>query len=346
MVLGQLAGNSLDQHSLHAAGPHALAIERLFWFYVTALSVVALLVLASVAIAVWRRRARRGEISSPALSAEEWLETGEPARQIRPLDSAREQRSRRGVLLSSALTLIALIVLLAESIGTSNALAALDAGEPLEIQVTGQQWWWQVRYLDARPERVFRTANELHVPLGRNVRLQLSAADVIHSFWAPNLQGKRDLIPGRDTELVFRVDRAGRYRAQCAEFCGGAHAQMALWIVAEPRAQFEAWCEQQRAPAREPASELERQGQAVFLRGACATCHAIQGTLAQSNVGPDLTHVGSRIGLAAASFPNRRGFLGGWLLGAQALKPGAHMPNSTLPAQDLHALLAYLESLR
>jgi cytochrome c oxidase subunit 2 len=345
MNLRWLAGGSLDQHSLQAAGPQASAIEHLFWFYTALLAGVAVLVWGSVLLAVWRRRARQAELAAPALTADE-LPKEAVAHETRRLDVRPEARRRNKIVVSTVLTLLALFVLLAESISSSNALEALSSSEGLRVEVTGKQWWWQIRYLDDRPERVFSTANELHIPLGQNVRLQLSAADVIHSFWAPNLQGKRDLIPGHDTELVLRADRPGRYRSQCAEFCGGAHAQMALWIVAEPRAQFEAWSARQRQNAHEPDTDQQREGREVFLRAPCAMCHAIQGTTAQSRVGPDLTHFGSRIGLAAATFPNRRGYLGGWLLGAQALKPTAHMPNLTLPARDLHALLAYLESLQ
>ncbi|HKP62885.1 MAG TPA: cytochrome c oxidase subunit II [Polyangiales bacterium] len=343
--MGWFTGGSFDQHALYAAGPQAHAIEHLFWFYVALLSVVVVSVLCSVALAIIKRRTRSSGLTTPALAAEEMPER-EPMRQIAPLDAGREKRGRARIILSTVLTAIALIVLLAESISTSNALEALSGGQHIEIQVTGRQWWWQVRYLDPEPTRVFNTANELHLPLGHSVRLRLSAADVIHSFWAPNLQGKRDLIPGHDNDLVLRVDRPGRYRMQCAEFCGGAHAQMAMWIVAEPRADYEAWCTQQRQSAREPVTELQREGRAVFLRAQCPTCHTISGTSAQANWAPDLTHAGSRIGIGAASFPNRRGFLAGWLLGAPAMKPAVHMPRLTLPARDLQALVAYLESLQ
>ncbi|HKU39314.1 MAG TPA: cytochrome c oxidase subunit II [Polyangiales bacterium] len=345
MSLRWLAGGAIDQHSLQAAGPQAAAIQQLFWVYVALLGAVALLVAGSVVLAVLRRRTRQASPESPALSPDE-LPAELPARSFRRLAAQPEARRRRSVVVSTVLTAIALVGLLVESISTGNALESLSGGDALPIEVTGKQWWWQVRYLDAQPTRVFSTANELHIPVGRNVRLQLVASDVIHSFWAPNLQGKRDLIPGHDSSLVLRADRPGRYRAQCAEFCGGAHAQMSLWIVAEPPAVFEAWAAQQRKSAREPETELQHAGKLVFLRAACPACHTIQGTTAQSKVGPDLTHLASRIGLAAATYPNRRGYLGGWLLDAQALKPSNHMPNLSLAPRDLHALLAYLESLQ
>lgn len=313
--------------------------------YGTLLAAVCVLVIAAVVIAVWRRRSRSESLEAPAIGTDE-LGGGSPVRELRKLDPRRETQRRHTVVASTALTVLALLVLLTETISTTNALESWSEKPELNIQVTGKQWWWQVRYLDAAPSRVFVTANELHLPAGVPVRLQLSASDVIHSFWAPNLHGKRDLIPGQVNTLVLRADKPGRYRMQCAEFCGAAHALMAMWIVVEPRAQFEAWCERQRSSGREPQTELERDGRAVFMGRQCATCHAIAGTLAQSNVGPDLTHFGSRLSLAAATYPNRRGFLAGWLVGAQALKPRAHMPNLTLEPRELHALIAYLESLR
>jgi cytochrome c oxidase subunit 2 len=334
-----------DQHSLNAAGPHAAAIQQLFWIYLIVLTAISVVVVATVLVALWRRRSRSGTLEAPAVDHRDL--TSEPlARELRRLDPRRETQHHRAVLGSTVLTVIALFVLLSESIGTTNALDGWSSRGALEIQVTGKQWWWQIRYLDADPTRVFSTANELHLPAGRTVRLQLAASDVIHSFWAPNLQGKRDLIPGRENTLVLRADKPGRYRSQCAEFCGSQHARMAMWIIVEPREQFEAWSARQRTSAREPQSDLEREGRSVFLRRACATCHAISGTGARATVGPDLSHFGSRVGLAAASYPNRRGFLAGWLLGAQELKPRAHMPNLTLEPHELHALLAYLESLQ
>jgi cytochrome c oxidase subunit 2 len=306
---------------------------------------VSLLVVGSIALAVWRRRSRSAALESPSLSAEEIPEITSD-RKLQTLDPRAEKQRHRGIVVSIVLTVVALFTLLTESISTSNALESLDSGKQIRVEIVGRQWWWYVRYLDPQPANVFATANELRVPVGYNVRLQLSTADVIHSFWAPNLQGKRDLIPGRQNALTLRATKPGRYRSQCAEFCGGAHAQMAMWIVVESRSSFEAWRAQQRKSARPPQTDAEREGLAVFLSKQCATCHAIGGTDAQSHVGPDLTHFASRIGLAAASYPNRRGYLAGWLLVAQALKPHAQMPNLELEPAELHALLAYLESLQ
>jgi cytochrome c oxidase subunit 2 len=334
-----------DQHALHPAGPQAASISALWWFYLALLTAVAVLVIASVLLAIWRRRAQQATPELPALASDA-LPEHKPRHPLRELAAAPEKKRLRAVLGSTAATLIALFVLLSESISASSALESLDARDALEIRVTGKQWWWQVRYVDPEPSREFVTANEIHLPVGRSVRFTLSSADVIHSFWVPNLHGKRDLIPGRDSTLVLRADRPGRYRSQCAEFCGHAHAQMALWVVVESKAQFDAWSARQRAPAPEPTSELTRTGQDVFMRNPCVMCHAIAGTSAQANVGPDLTHFASRPWFAAGTYPNRRGQLAGWLLDAQEMKPGNHMPNISLPAPELHALLAYLETLR
>ncbi len=169
---------------------------------------------------------------------------------------------------------------------------------------------------------------------------------MIHSFWVPQLHGKRDLIPGYTTNLWIEADRPGLYRGQCAEFCGMQHAHMALWVVAEPEAQYEAWLDQQRDTALAPTSAIALRGQQVFLNTSCALCHAIRGTPAASNAGPDLTHVASRRTLAAGTLPNNIGALAGWILDPHASKPGNNMPGNALLPSDLQALVTYLGGLR
>jgi cytochrome c oxidase subunit II len=244
------------------------------------------------------------------------------------------------------ITVIVLFVMLGRSVLTGYALDQLPTEDALEIEVTGHQWWWQVHYRDADPSQGITTANEIHIPVGRPVVLALASSDVVHSFWVPSLHGKRDLVPGHVNTLTLRADRPGVYRGQCAEFCGQAHALMALWVVAEPAAAFEAWRAAQRKTPPAPETPETKRGQQVFLGGPCVLCHTVAGTSAQSNAGPDLTHFASRKSLAAASLPNTRGHLAGWLLNAQSLKPGSTMPNIGLSADDLHALIAYLETLR
>jgi cytochrome c oxidase subunit 2 len=220
-----------------------------------------------------------------------------------------------------------------------------DRGD-LVVEVTGRLWWWHVRYLDPTPSNVFATANEIRVPVGRRVEVRLTSDDVIHSFWVPSLQGKLDLIPGKRTVTWIRADEPGVYRGQCAEYCGLQHAKMAFTVVAMPPAEFASWLANQRRPAAEPRDEDTRRGQAVFLNSGCALCHTIRGTPTAGVTGPDLTHVASRLTLAAGTIPNTKGHLGGWVANPQGIKPGALMPRLDLPAPDFHALLHYLMSLR
>jgi cytochrome c oxidase subunit 2 len=204
-----------------------------------------------------------------------------------------------------------------------------------------------VRYPDsANPQNIVETANEIHVPVGRTVSIKMTSSDVIHSFWAPNLDGKKDLIPGHETRTWFRADSAGVYRGQCAEFCGHEHAKMAFLIVAEPPTQFQRWLESQKSEAATPTDSLAQQGKRVFLSGSCAMCHAISGTSAGSNFGPDLTHLASRRTIAAGTLPNDASNLAGWIIDPQIIKPGVKMPPNQLDGNSLQALLAYLATLK
>jgi len=182
--------------------------------------------------------------------------------------------------------------------------------------------------------------------VGRPVLIRGSSLDVIHSFWIPNLQGKRDLIPGRTTTEWFQADQPGRYRGQCAEFCGLQHAHMALWVVAESPDQFRKWMATQLQVAANPSNASEQRGHDVFLDHACVLCHSIRGTTAAGQVAPDLTHFGSRLSIAAGTLPNNRGNLAGWIADPQAIKPGNHMATVPLKSEDMSPLLDYLESLK
>jgi cytochrome c oxidase subunit 2 len=266
----------------------------------------------------------------------------EPERGIAPPEPARERRLSMWVGAGTATTVVVLIGLLVVSIRTGAAVERRGAGAEVELEVIGHQWWWEVRYLGG----LVITANEIHIPTQRPVRIHLSSQDVIHSFWAPSLHGKTDLIPGKRNTIVIQADRPGVYRGQCAEFCGLAHAKMAFLVVAEDRAAFYAWLEAQRRPAAEPTSDAGRRGRDVFLRSPCTSCHAIRGTAASATNAPDLTHFGSRMGLAAGTVPNARGHVAGWIANPERVKPGAHMPPTTLEPEDLDALAAYLGELR
>ena len=245
-----------------------------------------------------------------------------------------------------AATVVILLVFFGYDLSVGRTLSPPPTKRALTIEVTGHQWWWEAQYADTSAHGRFTTANELHVPVGRPVLFLLSASDVIHSMWVPNLGGKKDLIPGYTQSMWFQADTPGVYRGQCAEFCGLQHAKMAMLIVAEPAAQYDRWVASQRASAQTPTDSVERRGRDVFMTTTCVMCHAIEGTEAGSHNGPDLTHLASRRTIAAGSLPNSRGALAGWIVDPQSIKPGSHMPPNTLPAKDLDALLTYLQSLK
>jgi cytochrome c oxidase subunit 2 len=214
------------------------------------------------------------------------------------------------------------------------------------IEVEGRQYWWDIRYLDEQGNVRFRTANEVHVPVGREIELRLTSADVIHSVWAPRITGKLDMIPGRENVMRFRVDETGVFRGVCAEYCGLQHTRMAFLVVAEDEPAYDAWIAQNAAPALEPDTGAAAAGRTVFASSQCASCHTVRGVNSGATLGPDLTHLASRRTLGAATLANNRGNLGGWITDPQGIKPGALMPPSTLHPDSLRALLAYLESLR
>jgi cytochrome c oxidase subunit 2 len=217
---------------------------------------------------------------------------------------------------------------------------------PLLLKVTARQWWWEVQYEEGGPSEFVTDANEIHLPVGRTVAIDLHSPDVIHSFWVPNLHGKRDMIPGHPTRIFLRADEPGTYWGQCAEFCGYEHAKMRFAVIVEPPDQFKSWLEAQRKPAAPPQSDSERRGQQVFLGTTCIMCHTIQGTPARGTVGPNLTHIASRTRLAAGTLPNTRGHLAGWVADPQRIKPGVRMPMNPLSPEELRTLLDYLESLK
>ena len=262
------------------------------------------------------------------------------------LDAGRERSMARAVGAAVGLTIAVLLVCLVLDISVGRAITATPGEQALQIRVTGHQWWWEVHYRDSVAQRWVTTANEIHVPVGKPVAIELRSTDVIHSFWPPSLTGKRDLIPGSENTLWLRAERPGVYRGQCAEYCGHQHAKMAFEVIAQPADSFARWLEAQRDTAMTPTSSLARRGQEVFLTSSCVMCHAIGGTPAGSRVGPDLTHLASRRTIAAGTLPNTRGNLAGWIVDPQAIKPGAKMPANELAPADLQALLAYLETLR
>jgi cytochrome c oxidase subunit II len=319
-----------NQSSLNPAGPAAAHIEHTFalFFWITA--IVYVLTLAALVYFVTRRRHDLNHIPDP-------LETTE----------ASDRLANRAVGTAIGLTVILLFVMMISSFVTSRRIGGMNDQQALTIDVYGHQWWWEIQYPnDREPFRMVTTANEIHVPVGTPIRIHGTSRDVIHSFWAPNIQGKRDLMPGYNTDVLMQVDQPGRWRGQCAEYCGLQHAHMSFYMVGESRKDFDNWMTAQVQPAVAPSNPQTQHGQQVFLAHSCVMCHTIRGTTAGSRVGPDLTHLASRSTIAAGMLPNTIGNLGGWIMNAQSLKPGSRMPPNQLSGTDLQDLLAYLETLR
>ena len=297
--------------------------------------IVYLLVVASLSVPLIRAARSRDRLSASQIPPE-----------LAPPES-QERRLRRVVSGAvGATVLILLVLLLADFVTHQNVSSMPEGAEPLDIELTGHRWWWEVKYLDPVPSNIVTTANEIHIPVGRPIRFRLRSQDVIHSFWMPNLHGKKDLVPGRPTTTWFVADEPGEFEGPCAEFCGHQHAKMRLKLIAQPEEEFESWLSGQSRPAPPPSTEQQRRGQEVFLTSACTLCHTILGTPAAGKIGPDLTHLASRSRIAAGTLPNRRGHLAGWILDPHGIKPGVNMPPNPMPAEDLIALLDYLESLK
>jgi cytochrome c oxidase subunit II len=246
-----------------------------------------------------------------------------------------------------ALPVVVLSALLTYSFVLGRGLSRTLGPEALRIEVVGSQWWWEVRYLAPGRSEPVVSANELRLPVGEPVELLLSATDVIHSFWLPSIAGKRDMIPGQVNHLVLEVEEPGIYRGQCAEYCGGPHALMAFYAVAEPPDQFAAWLEREASPAAAPDDPFLQQGRDLFLSSGCGVCHTVRGTPADGQLGPDLTHVGGRMSLGAGILPNNVGTIAGWIADTQHLKPANKMPSFNIfSGQELRALAAYLASMQ
>jgi cytochrome c oxidase subunit 2 len=307
---------------LKTYGPRADPVTGLTWGLMDLSLAVAAIVTLLVVAGVWLRRERQ---SAPVFAT---------------LPVGRDGGGLRWIWIGLALTVVALIAALAWTVAVMAAVGA-PAGPPaLTLEITGHQWWWEVRYFGATPEQTFSTANEIHIPTGRPVLVKLDGADVIHSFWIPALAGKTDTIPGRTNLTWLQADRPGVYRGQCTEYCGVQHAHMAAFVTAEPPAEFEAW----RAGQLRAAAPVESAGERLFVER-CGACHAVRGGEAGGVAGPDLTHLMSRQTLAAGTVRNTRDGLSGWIANPQALKPGARMPATDLSGPELGQVVAYLETL-
>jgi cytochrome c oxidase subunit II len=252
----------------------------------------------------------------------------------------------RSIVISTVATAVVLIALLTASVWTGRGVASLRADAAVSIDVIGHQWWWEFEYEDGVPSRRVLTANELHMPSGRPVVVKVTSRDVIHSFWVPNLQGKRDLIPGMTTAIWLQPNQVGRFRGQCAEFCGLQHAHMAFDVVVEPEADFERWLDHQRAPSVPPADGPASRGLDLFTTQRCGRCHTVRGTEASGQAAPDLTHLASRLSIAAGTLPNSAPHRRAFVRDPQATKPGTQMPPNPFSDEDLSALMAYLDTLQ
>lgn len=245
-------------------------------------------------------------------------------------------------LVWTILPLIIVTALFFASVGIMRAIEPPGDGQEPDLIVIGHQWWWEVRY----PKTGVITANEVHLPVGQKLLVQLESADVIHSFWVPQLGRKKDLVPGHTNQLWLQADRPGTYLGACAEYCGVQHAWMRLRVIAQPPAAFAAWTQAQLQTPVTPATGEAAQGAKRFQQLTCVNCHAIAGTPAQARVAPDLTHLASRQTLAAGVLENNAANLTAWLTDPQAVKPGNHMPRFGLGSDDVQALVAYLETLQ
>ena len=303
--------------------------QVLFWIFLAVCAVMYALVIAFLITSILRSR-RAGEANV--------------------VESGRHHVShplmRTGLIGWGAVIATGLAALAIASFFTDRSMAKAAANEKLSINVTANQWWWDVQYNSDDPSKILRTANELHLPVGVPVRITLHSNDVIHSFWVPSLAGKQDLIPGRETDITIVPTKVGIYRGQCAEFCGAQHAHMALVIDVDTYADFIKWWDHQLQEAPAPASPTVLAGYQYVTTRQCSLCHNIAGTPASGTVGPDLTHLASRRTIAAGTMPMSEGNLYGWVEDPQSIKPGSKMPTIGLEPSELHAVVAYLETLK
>jgi cytochrome c oxidase subunit II len=307
-------GGDHPQSALHPASPEAATLARLWWFLFAVCTAVFLGVMGLLAAGLLRPENRKAEPPG-----------GNMGFVVIP-----------GVFITGIILVVILIYSLVVTVGLRGP------EERLTIRVVGHQWWWEVEY----PEHGIVIANELYIPVGERVKLELLAGDVIHSFWVPNLHGKRDLFPEHVNIFSIRAERPGIFRGQCAEFCGLQHALMGFYVVALPLEEFEQWIADRRRPHPAPDTPELQFGQRVFFEHGCNNCHAIRGTDAVADIGPDLTHMGSRLSIGAATLTNNYGALSGWIANPQPLKPGNLMPATYLAPDELHALVTYLQSLK
>jgi cytochrome c oxidase subunit 2 len=321
-----LAGCGGSQNALNPHSHASTDLANLFWVMM-AVAFGGLALVTGLLVWAWVQRGRRGFRSDP--------DDPHPGEK-----QAWFVVVGMGVVFPLAVVVALFIVSDGLIVNVTQAPAASKTA--MTIEAIGHQWYWEFRY----PGTKAVTADEMHIPVDTRINLVATTADVIHSFWVPELNRKIDTIPGQRNRILIYANRAGVYRGQCAEYCGLQHAHMSMLVFAQPKPQFREWLRREAAPARTPKTALERRGEQVFLNGPCSSCHSIRGTGATGYVGPDLTHLASRTTLAGLTIPNRRDYLARWIVDSQHFKPGNQMPNLQLTGSQLNALLAYLESLK
>lgn len=312
-----LAGCAGPQSALDPAGRGAEHVARLFWWLVTG---AAFVWFGVIGLTIYVLRLRPGPHNPRTASA----------------------------LIIGGGAVFPTVVLAGYLIYGLSLMPDLLAPAPegsLKIAVTGERFWWRVRYLTPEGEGI-ELANEIRLPVGERVQLFLNSPDVIHSFWVPSIAGKIDMVPGRINTLALEPTRTGIFRGSCAEFCGDSHALMNFYVVVQEQEDFARWLAHQAESAQAPTSALARRGRDLFLSNGCGACHTIRGTPADGKVGPDLTHVGSRLSLAAGTLPNESDDFLEWIAKTEEIKPEVHMPAfGMLPQEDLQALAVYLDGL-
>jgi cytochrome c oxidase subunit II len=313
------------QSSLNAQAPQSEEIRHLLVIFIAVSAAVWIAVMLVLVFGLLRRNGRSD----------------------RPLDlqPGFEHRAWTVILAGGIATTIIVLALSVVSYGAQRAVFAHEPN-PVTVKITGHQWWWEVQYQADSPHLSFITANEIRVPVGRPITVELESADVIHSFWVPSLTGKMDLITGQQNSIQFTARTPGVYRGQCAEFCGLQHAHMAFTVRALPSEEFSKWRDHQNQPAATPNDPLGAQGEQLFRSKGCGLCHSIRGTLAGGQFGPDLTHIASRDTIAAGTLPQTPGTLAAWISDPQHIKPGNLMPKMALRSDELIAILHYLETLQ
>jgi cytochrome c oxidase subunit 2 len=321
-----LAGCGGSQDTLAPHSHQAADIANLFWV-MAAVAFGGLALITGLLVFAWVRRDRRGFGADP-----EDPHPGEKPAWFVVVGM--------GVVFPLMVIVALFIVGNWAIINVTQAPAA--SSTDLTVNAIGRQWYWEFRY----PGTKAVTADEMHIPVDTRVNLVATTADVIHSFWVPELNRKIDTIPGRRNRILLYSNKVGVFRGQCAEFCGLQHAHMGMLVFVQPKTQFQAWLKRQAAPAAAPTTALARRGEQVFESGPCSSCHAIRGTTARGFVGPDLTHVASRTTLGGVTIPETKSYLAGWIADSQHFKPGNEMPDFNLTGSQLQALVAYLKGLK